>query len=625
MTTAILITDTWEIASCLPWAARIARARGEELLVMHPSQRTGKTNKTVFVNSENAPSDGDSALTAVGKAVHGFLDKGADFLWPHEKNAGAADATPVQMVEILCETAHAAVLEHLNDNPVSLLILPRHISERGLDAETELERQLFADAPCETIQLRPAESNEINLDRILVPSSGGAPSHNALNLAVTLARMNAGEVTALYVERNVDAVSELVGERIIDRIVRSAVRSKERESVVTKAIVSAAVPVGIEKASAGHGLVILGAGRTGVVRRWLKRSVTEEVMSRCRNSAVAILRPASPISSRLRRLLEHSVQNWVPQLSREQRISLVERVQGSSVFDFDFQALICLSTMIASLGLLQNSGAVTIGAMLVAPLMTPLIGMGLAMSHGNITLLREAGKAVILGFLLAFTLGFVIGWLIPDLDITAEMRNRCEPRVLDLLVAFVSGIAAAYALGRPNLSSALPGVAIAAALVPPIATAGITASVGAWSLSAGALLLFVTNIVAIILGTMCILWATGVRSSHEHGAEQSWTWRLISIFAAIALVIGIYEAWPAERLPDEIVAEMRKQLEKEVGATSTVVTLGRISPSLEVHLTVESPTPVPFAVAEKLRKRLELYFDKPVEIELETHLMMRAK
>jgi uncharacterized membrane protein len=196
--------------------------------------------------------------------------------------------------------------------------------------------------------------------------------------------------------------------------------------------------------------------------------------------------------------------------------------------------------------------------------------------------------------------------------------------VLDLLVAFVSGVAAAYALGRPNLSSALPGVAIAAALVPPIATAGITASVGAWSLSAGALLLFVTNIVAIILGTMCILWATGVRSSHEHGAEQSWTWRLISIFTAVALVIGIYEAWPAERLPDKIVADIRKQLE-DVGATSTIVTLGRISPKLEVHLTVESPTPVPFAVAEKLRKQLETHFDKPVEIELETHLMMRAK
>jgi uncharacterized hydrophobic protein (TIGR00271 family) len=624
MTTAILITDTWEIASCLPWAAQIACARGEVLLVMHPSEHPGKSTKTVVVESENAPTDGDGALTAVGKAVHGFLDKGADFLWPHENNESAPNATPVRMAEILCEDSHAAVLEHLNDNPVSLLILPRHISERGLDAETELERKLFVDAPCETIQLRPAESNEINLQRILVPSSGGSPSYDALDLAVTLAKKSEGEVTALYVEPNVDAVAELVGERIIDRIVRSAVRSKDRESVTTKAILSADVSAGIEKAAEGHGLVILGAGRTGVVRRWLKGSVTEEVMLKCRDSAVAILRPASPISSRLRRFLDQCMQSWIPQLSREQRISLVERVQGSSVFDFDFQALICLSTMIASLGLLQNSGAVTIGAMLVAPLMTPLIGMGLAMSHGNITLLREAGKAVILGFLLAFTLGFVIGWLIPDMQITAEMRNRCAPQVLDLLVAFVSGVAAAYALGRPNLSSALPGVAIAAALVPPIATAGITASVGAWSLSAGALLLFVTNIVAIILGTMCILWATGVRSSHEHGAEQSWTWRLISIFTAVALVIGIYEAWPAERLPDKIVADIRKQLE-DVGATSTIVTLGRISPKLEVHLTVESPTPVPFAVAEKLRKQLETHFDKPVEIELETHLMMRAK
>ena len=97
-----------------------------------------------------------------------------------------------------------------------------------------------------------------------------------------------------------------------------------------------------------------------------------------------------------------------------------------------------------------------------------------------------------------------------DWEITPEISNRGSPTLVDLLIAFISGIAAAYANGRPNLISALPGVAIAAALVPPVASSGIAAVSNRPDVAFGAASLFLTNIVAIVLGTGCAFWAVGI-------------------------------------------------------------------------------------------------------------------
>ena len=118
--------------------------------------------------------------------------------------------------------------------------------------------------------------------------------------------------------------------------------------------------------------------------------------------------------------------------------------------------------------MIQDSAAVVIGAMLVAPLMSPLLGCGMAIVQGNLPLFRNSLKAVLFGFLVALAIGVVLGFISPMGELTDELRARGGPTVLDMLVALLSGIAAAYCNGRPNLSAALPGVAIAAALVPPL-------------------------------------------------------------------------------------------------------------------------------------------------------------
>ena len=115
---------------------------------------------------------------------------------------------------------------------------------------------------------------------------------------------------------------------------------------------------------------------------------------------------------------------------------------------------------------------------------------------------------------MALMIGVVTGVFIklaaPNFPISQQMLARNAPNVLDLIVAMASGVAAAYAMGRPHLVSALPGVAIAAALVPPIATAGLSVPLGSWGLAGGASLLFFTNVIAIVLGTAITFWAVGI-------------------------------------------------------------------------------------------------------------------
>ena len=145
---------------------------------------------------------------------------------------------------------------------------------------------------------------------------------------------------------------------------------------------------------------------------------------------------------------------------------------------FDFFALMFLATTIAGLGLIQNSTAVVVGAMLVAPLMTPIVGVGLGLVQGNIVLVRYAAQSIAWGAGLALVVGLSLGLLLPLPELTTELAARGGPSLLDLGVAVLSGCAGAYAMSRPNLSAALPGVAIAAALVPPLASLGIVLANG---------------------------------------------------------------------------------------------------------------------------------------------------
>jgi uncharacterized hydrophobic protein (TIGR00271 family) len=204
--------------------------------------------------------------------------------------------------------------------------------------------------------------------------------------------------------------------------------------------------------------------------------------------------------------------------SERARIVIEEIAEGSEP-GIRFYILVIVSTMIAGFGLTMNSTAVIIGAMLVAPLMTPIFGMALALIRSDAHLFGRAARAEIVGVVTAILMGIVLGMIYPALEPTPEMLARTEPQLFDLLVAVFSGFAGAYALVDEKLSPALPGVAIATAIVPPLANTGLCFAVGAYAGGVGSFLLFFSNFLSILLVASLVFWFFGMTGKY-HGLDS---------------------------------------------------------------------------------------------------------
>ncbi|MFB3148804.1 MAG: DUF389 domain-containing protein [Thermodesulfobacteriota bacterium] len=157
--------------------------------------------------------------------------------------------------------------------------------------------------------------------------------------------------------------------------------------------------------------------------------------------------------------------NWI-KTSPERRVFVVAEVSSGSEPGIRFYLLLTTSALIAAFGLIANSTAVIIGAMLVSPLMTPIIGSSLGLVIGDGRLFANSLRSVVIGTVLAILFSSLLGFLPLALEATPEMLLRVRPTLLDLLVAVLAGFAGAYAMIDEKVSPALPGVAIAVAIVP---------------------------------------------------------------------------------------------------------------------------------------------------------------
>lgn len=480
-----------------------------------------------------------------------------------------ADAAELTQEGGELKRAHTILAAIRASKPEALLIF------RSKDDQCEQVRAvLIAQAPCEVTSLRLDTSAEVSPPdstrplRVLVPLGRGAHARAALVLAQKLAGED-GVVTALYIEPDIGLDADLVGHKVLDRLVRTSVGDNATgQEISREVVVSADVPEAIAK-FAGEDrfdIVLIGATKRGALGQRLRGTISAKVAKLLPTANVALVRAPLPITGRLRTAFERWALHNVPQLRREQRVELVERVQSNSFWDFDFVAMMSLSTAIAAIGLVLASESIVIGGMLVAPLMTPLLGLGLALVHGNPVLARRAMRSVGLGFLVAFGIGWVLGALHPSFEVpTSSMLSRHWPGLLDLVVAFVAGFAGAYATSRPNLTAALPGVAIAAALVPPIATSGLAVASGAYALGVGAAMLFVTNMVAIVFASSLCLWAVGLRELKPKSTKHQWAGRALTWSI---LGMGV---WFAADSPYDVSNELRALVAREASASGVAV------------------------------------------------------
>ena len=205
-----------------------------------------------------------------------------------------------------------------------------------------------------------------------------------------------------------------------------------------------------------------------------------------------------------------------------------------------FFTLMGFATGIAAFGIIGDSTAVVIGAMLVAPLMTPLMGTSLAMVMGWPRRAAMSGGVALGGVLFAIGLSVLFGWMYgPDISTVAnsQVASRIGPTIVDLAIAVAAGGAGAFALSRPDVSDSLPGVAVAIALVPPLAVIGLMISQAEWSAASGALLLFITNLVAIILVGGGVFILTGVVPVLRLLENRAWVKRSLGMVAVLAIAV----------------------------------------------------------------------------------------
>lgn len=194
-----------------------------------------------------------------------------------------------------------------------------------------------------------------------------------------------------------------------------------------------------------------------------------------------------------------------PSLRRQRLAGLQQEFAADARFSQVFVVLTLGATLIASLGLLANSAAVVIGAMVVAPWILPLQAMAFQVLRGSLPSFLRALRTLLLGVLLAVLVSVGVGWIVGLPSFGQEVVARTNPNLLDLGVALAAGAVAMFAKLRKEAISALAGLAIAVALVPPICVAGLSLSVGQWPEAAGAGLLFLTNLLGILSGAMVSL------------------------------------------------------------------------------------------------------------------------
>jgi len=246
---------------------------------------------------------------------------------------------------------------------------------------------------------------------------------------------------------------------------------------------------------------------------------------------------------------------------------IVQNVRSSlmdgSRLTVGFVVINCLATVVACYGLLANSTAVVIGAMLIATLLGPIAGLALGLVDGNGPLLRSALLTELVGIASVIGLAFVVGSIHRDLPISAEMLSRTQPNLLDLIIALAGGAAMAYAILSPKLPTGVVGVAIATALVPPLSTCGLLLARGENGMAGGAFLLFFANLVAIEIAISAVLWFFGFRRVLRSGGDRAIFLRANILFVILlaGLAFGLTVNLDSAIQKSRFEAETRKALE----------------------------------------------------------------
>jgi uncharacterized hydrophobic protein (TIGR00271 family) len=285
-----------------------------------------------------------------------------------------------------------------------------------------------------------------------------------------------------------------------------------------------------------------------------------------------------------------------PQLSVDKRSAVHEEIASGATLTPSYVAMNVAAALIAGFGLIENSPATIIGAMLIAMLYGPIVGIGLGLAEADLQLLGRSLCAEVVGAAFVLASGFLIGMASRDLVIGSEILGRTSPSMVDLLVALVGGLAGGFTFVSTGLSGVVVGVAIATSLVPPLTTCGILLARHSPSLAGGAFLLFLANFAAIALGAMFTFLLAGHRPTAADKAKRVLLPRLVCL--ALGLLLAFHLNGTLRRASSQSILQsnMRKALEQGIakipGSRLVDISLSQHNGKLLVWAVARTPQPI---------------------------------
>jgi uncharacterized hydrophobic protein (TIGR00271 family) len=454
-----------------------------------------------------------------------------------------------------------------------------------------------------------------SLDSILVPISGGPHAPRGAELALAITAQTNGTVTLANVARS--AADEAKSYALLQA---ERAGLSEAHRIETFVIRARNVFQGLLDASQDYDALLLGASEQTFLDEQPFGQLPVQLAQHL-DIPLVLVRGYTGLPGFVARQAWQSLSDLLPQLGGEEQLDLFQRMRAASRPSINYFVLIALSALIATLGLLLNSPAVIIGAMLVAPLMSPIVAAATGIVFGDERILSDTVTATVQGVLLAIFLAMIATLISPLAGATNEILSRTRPNLLDLGVAIFSGMAGAYAIAREEVGAALPGVAIAAALMPPVCAVGIGLALGNVSIAGGALLLFVANLSGIIVSSSVVFLLLGVRPPRRLERQQRLRRGLISsiislLLVSIPLALFLASAVRQGAVESQVLNTVRQTVanwgDVELVDSEVVQNLREVTISGTLYTT----QPITNADMQSLQSDLESEINRSVKVEL---------
>lgn len=515
--------------------------------------------------------------------------------------AQEAGGVPVKLVARVATSVTRGILDATREAGADLLILG--VRRHGTLSLGAIVENVAAAAPCDVLIYRAGPG--VDLRRVVIPANGSLESRAACRLGVALAHRREIAAEAIYAMPG--AYSRWEGMARIE----SSLNDLPGRQIVKRTVITAADPAsGILTRLEPSDLLVVGLTDTSPLERWLYGDFSSQLLNHAPGPVIIVERSASgsPLTERLRRGLSRFSITLTPVEQDE----MLWQGQRLAVANLDFFVLVIIAATLASLGLLLNSPAVIIGAMLVAPLMQPLIAQAVGFSTARFDLIWRGTFTLGLGILVALVVAGFIGVIVPTAVPTQEMLNRTNPSLADIVVALASGFIGAYATARKDIPAALAGVAIAAALMPPLCVVGLNLTYGNLDFAERAALLFITNISAITgAAWLCFSWI-GLRPRGTGLLTRRWVSLGVSAaFTALIITLTIGLITGSNDLP---LIERRLQEHLAPAELVSFDLLPGQPPRLVA--TVRAGDAVNPAVVRALQAALDADLQRPVRVEV---------